>query len=291
MAHPGAGACGGVGGDCARRQRRRWRRGEPRFGGWAQRLAAHAQDARARRGACVLARDAGCAVAVAGRGRARSCARHQRHGRASHAHAAGGAHGSVADAGAGGVPWRHQRCAADRLGGGDCGLVPAARPGLGRCGAARSGGTRARGGVRGCRPVAHGGLVHQPVPGAARSRRARCRGGDGGRRRARARAQEHQGAAARAARQRAWLWAAALSEPADGFAACRALPRRRSASTISGALRLRRRRTGAVPARRCGSAAAIPPCRSPIASRSMRSRWTSARAHGSRPPGRGRRRW
>ena len=35
----------------------------------------------------------------------------------------------------------------------------------------------------GCRPLAHGGLVHQPVPGAARSRRARSRGGPGGRRR------------------------------------------------------------------------------------------------------------
>ena len=39
------------------------------------------------------------------------------------------AHGGAADAGAGGVPWRHQRCAADRLGAGCRGLVPAAASG------------------------------------------------------------------------------------------------------------------------------------------------------------------
>ena len=55
-------------------------------------------------------------------------ARRQRHGRASDADAAGCADGSAADAGAGGVPRRHQRCAADRPGAGGCGLVPAAWP-------------------------------------------------------------------------------------------------------------------------------------------------------------------
>ena len=54
----------------------------------------------------------------------------------------------------------------------------------GRCGpggcAARSGRARARGGVRGCRPLAHGGMVHQPVPGAARCRCARSGRGLGG---------------------------------------------------------------------------------------------------------------
>ena len=40
-------------------------------------------------------------------------------------------------------------------------------PGLRRCGAAGPGGSRARGGVCGCRALAHGRLVHQHVPGAA----------------------------------------------------------------------------------------------------------------------------
>ena len=48
--------------------------------------------------------------------------------RASDADAAGRGDGGAADAGAGGVPWRHQRCAADRPGAGGCGLVPAAWP-------------------------------------------------------------------------------------------------------------------------------------------------------------------
>ena len=56
-------------------------------------------------------------------------------------------------------------------------------------GADRSRGPRPRGAVRGRRPVAHGGLVHQPVPGAARSGRARSRRGAGGRGGARPRAQ------------------------------------------------------------------------------------------------------
>ena len=58
-------------------------------------------------------------------------------------------------------------------------LVPASAAAATRqqCGADRSRGPRPRGGVRGRRPVAHGGLVHQPVPGAARSRGARSGGG------------------------------------------------------------------------------------------------------------------
>ena len=54
---------------------------------------------------------------------------------------------SVADAGAGGISWRDQRGSADRAGGCGCGLVPAAWPRWRPCGAARSGGSRARGGV------------------------------------------------------------------------------------------------------------------------------------------------
>ena len=106
--------------------------------------------------------------------------------------AAGRDHRGAADAGAGGVPWRHQRRAADRPGAGGGGLVPAARPRHRPgepCGAARSRRSRPRGGVRRRRPVAHGGLVHQPVPGAARCGRARSRRGAGGRACARARAQ------------------------------------------------------------------------------------------------------
>ena len=43
VAHPGAGACGGVGGDCARRQPALAPRGTS-FRGWAQRLASHAHE-------------------------------------------------------------------------------------------------------------------------------------------------------------------------------------------------------------------------------------------------------
>ena len=82
-----------------------------------------------------------------------------------------------------------------------------------------------------------------------------------------------QGAAARAARQWAWLWAAALSQPRRRRRSLRALPRRRSASTISGALRRRRRRTGRLRAEAVRlAAAAIPRCRSRMRSRSTRSR-------------------
>ena len=83
--------------------------------------------------------------------------------------------GRVVDAGAGGVPWRHPRSAADGSGGGDRGLVPAAwsegkRPpcwSMSKVMAGRSGREEGRGDRLRPRSLAHGGLVHQPVPGAA----------------------------------------------------------------------------------------------------------------------------
>ena len=103
------------------------------FRGWAERLAAHAQDAQRCAGAFVLARDAARAVAAAVGGAARSGSRHAWHGRASDADAAVRGDGCAADAGAGGVPWRHRRRAADRAGAGGGGLVPAACPGRHSC--------------------------------------------------------------------------------------------------------------------------------------------------------------
>ena len=96
------------------------------FQRWAQRLAAHAQEPARVGGAAVLDRDAERAVAASGRGRARSRRATSRHSRAVHADAAGRDHGAAAHPRAGRVPWRHQRRAADRPGGGGCGLVPAA---------------------------------------------------------------------------------------------------------------------------------------------------------------------
>ena len=99
------------------------------FRRWAQRLLAHARRRRACRRASVLARDAERAGAVAGRWGGLIAMRDiSGHGAASAADAAGFDHGRAADAGGGGVPWRHQRGAADRPGGCGCGLVPAARP-------------------------------------------------------------------------------------------------------------------------------------------------------------------
>ena len=66
-------------------------------------------------------------------GAARSGARHAWHGRASDADVAVGGDGCAADAGAGGVPWRHRRRAADRAGAGGGGLVPASCPGRHSC--------------------------------------------------------------------------------------------------------------------------------------------------------------
>ena len=193
--------------------------------------------------------------------------------------AAGRDHRGAADAGAGGVPWRHQRRAADRAGAGGGGLVPAARPRHRPgepCGAARSRGSRPRGDVRRRRPVAHGGLVHQPVPGAARCGCARSRRGAGRGACARARAQARQGAAAGAAGPRARLWAAALSQRADRVAArrlCDAADRLQ----LSGALRRGRPRERGRLGRGTGggdawAAAAIRRCRWRTRSRSMRSR-------------------
>ena len=72
--------------------------------------------------------------------------------RACDADAACLSHGAVADAGTCGVPWRHQRGAADWVGAGGGGLVPALgwlrRP-CRACGAGRSGGSRSGGGAGG----------------------------------------------------------------------------------------------------------------------------------------------
>ena len=84
------------------------------------------------------------------------------------------AHRGAADAGAGGVPWRHQRCAADRARGGGGAVVPGAWPGRRHCGAARCRGPWSRGDFPRRRAVADGWLVHQPLSGAARCWGARC---------------------------------------------------------------------------------------------------------------------
>ena len=75
------------------------------------------------------------------------------HGRASDVDVAGRGDGCAADAGAGGVPWRHRRRAVDRACAGGGGLVPASCPGR-----------------QSCRPS-----WRQPC-GAARPRRAWSRG-------------------------------------------------------------------------------------------------------------------
>ena len=228
VAHPGAGSGVGVAGDCAAGRSRRCRRGAPRSAAWRSGL-------RRMRGirswcgelafwtGCRARRRCRCWTGVLDP--ARDVA-----GTAGHLHAdaAGGADGGAADPGAGGVPWRHQRCAADRPGawllrtgaGGMARRSPVGRDAAMRCCWIWRA-TAARRLFAGPRSVAHGGLVHQPVPGAARSRRGGCRGGAGRRRGAGPGAQEHQGAAAGAAEQRARLWPAALPQPRDGAAACR----------------------------------------------------------------------
>ena len=140
-------------------------------------------------GAFVLERRARQAFAAAGAGQARCGARRGRHGRASDADAAGGGDAGAADAGGCGVPWRHRRRAADRACACGGGLVPAACGGAGM--SARSHavlldleghGREELLGREECRRVgdegarrrrsdADGGLVHQPLPGAARSGR------------------------------------------------------------------------------------------------------------------------
>ena len=126
VAHPGAGSCGGLGGDCARAgagacaardlvpalgaaacgSTRRIRRVVGELAFWTGMLSEPALSLVD--GSLDPDRD------IAGTARP------------SHADAAGGGDGGAADPGSGGVPWRHQRCAADRPGVGGCGLVPAA---------------------------------------------------------------------------------------------------------------------------------------------------------------------
>ena len=92
----------------------------------------------------------------------------------------------------------------------------------------------------------------------------------GGRCRARARGEEHQGAVAGAARQRARLWAAALFERADGFAACGACG---AAARLQLSRALRGGGIGGLGGGvRGGAARRRRSCRSPTRSRSMRSR-------------------
>ena len=68
------------------------------------------------------------------------------------------------------------------------------------------------GSLRRRRPDPNGGLVHQPLSGAARSGPARSGGGAVGRACARPGAEDDQGAVAGGARQGAGLWAAALPQ-------------------------------------------------------------------------------
>ena len=129
VADPGAGPCGGLAGD----------RG--RAGGCAAAAgdvvpATGRSGLRRMRGSRALRRSfrsgAGCSASLrcCWRRTARSGSRHAWHGRASDADAAGCGDGGAADAGAGGVPWRHRRRAADRACAGGGGLVPAACPGV-----------------------------------------------------------------------------------------------------------------------------------------------------------------
>ena len=125
VAHPGAGPCGGLGGDCDGRVPALPRPGTS-FRRWAHGCWLHAQDP-SRVGelsfwAAML--DQPAASLVDGALDPRS--RHRRRGRASDADAAGCRHGGAADPGAGGLPRRHQRRAADRAGVGGCALAPAA---------------------------------------------------------------------------------------------------------------------------------------------------------------------
>ena len=148
-------------------------------------------------------------------------------------------------------------------------------------GAARSGGAWPRGGAWGCRAFAHGGLVHQPVPGAAGCRGARSRRGDGWRCGAGACAQDDQGTAAGAAGPWSWLWAAALPQRADGIAAGRA---RRAAACLQlsrSVCGCRRAGTGRrLPRRRRSAAGSMARWRWRIAWRSMRSRSMAGKVRG-----------
>ena len=208
--------------------------------------AACGAGARCRGGgrAFVLARDAERAVAAAGRTAAtRSGAR--RAGQAGHLTLTlpAGGDGCAADAGAGGVPRRHQRRAAERAG-----LAVAdwcrrhGRAAVGRIGGShavlldleghgREEASAARRCARRRRPDADGGLVHQPLSGAARSGPARSRRGAGGRAGAGPGAEEHQGAVARgAAATGSAMGCCAIStrRPRRSLPGCR---RRSSAST------------------------------------------------------------
>ena len=68
--------------------------------------------------------------------------------RPAHPDAAGGHHRGVADAGAGSLPRRHQRCAVDRTSSGGCAVVPAAGAEQRHCSATRCRGPWARGDLR-----------------------------------------------------------------------------------------------------------------------------------------------
>ena len=165
---------------------------------------------------------------------------------------------AVADAGAGGVPWRHQRCAADRPGGGGCGLVPAARPGLrGHAVLLDLEGhgreemfadvdlSRTVGWFTSLFPV-------RLDPGALDLEEAH------GGRAALGRALKIIKEQLRALPDNGLGYGVLrYLNPRDRRRSLPALRRRRSASTISGVLRPRRRRTGARRPRRWGSAAAI----------------------------------
>ena len=288
VAHPGARSGGGVAGD-----RERAAAGAAAARHFVPPLCAAACGACAAAGAAAANCRSGrrcssrlrCRWLTAGLIRVRDVAGTRR---SSDADAAGCADGGAADAGAGGVPWRHQRCAADRPGAGGRGLVPAAWPhgaarsGREPCGAAGSGRPRPRGDVRGRRSVAHGGLVHQPVPGAARS--WRCCDLDAAlarRRGAGPRAQDaSRSSCARCRTTGIGYGLLRYLNAETGAAACRlcgAADRLQLSRPGGGG---RRRRTGPLPTRRCGLAAAIRRCRLAMASRSMRTRSMARRARG-----------
>ena len=256
VAHPGAGPGRGLAGDCERRGA---------GAGAARHLVPALGAAAGGRGAGCGARRAslrsGAACCASRRCRwwtARSIRRATSAARpaSSTLTLPAARHRRAADARAGGVPWRHQRCAADRPGGGGGGLVPAARPrrrqpAMRCCSISRATAARRSSRTSTCRARWAGSPACSrcgSIPARSISRRpwraapalGPC-------------AQAHQGAAARAAGQRARLWAAALSQPARPPRSLRGLPRRRSASTISGGLRRLRRRTGRPAAEACGA--------------------------------------
>ena len=209
------------------------------FRRWAERLAAHARERGGDAGAFVLARDAERAVAAAG-GRTGSIRRATRWARAGHltltlpaavtqallTRVPAAFHGGINDVLLTGLALAVADWCRRHVQGAGVGARAGAQ--ATRCCSIWRGMVARRswprGGVRRRRPDADGGLVHQPLSGAARSGPARSGGGACRGRGARACAQDHQGAVARGAGQGAGLWAAALSQRRDGGGSWPGLP-------------------------------------------------------------------